>query len=164
MSRTRARTTPIPPKPEGFSCHYAGIDRTLAVDCPARRPQRAQLVAAVAWSWSPANDRDDTYHLSTNKSRSHWILWQSTIDRMTGDPQPAVPFAFGCRHGVTAAVAAPHLLIAGWRGELAQWVEWECDLDRFHDVTEAGLLNKRAMMVVADVVWPEHDSASAGEP
>jgi hypothetical protein len=90
-------------KPVGLECFYPGEDFP-AIDCPQSLPRRAVHVATVEWAWSPDHSRTDKLHLSTNKSRSHWILWKGYLDDNTWGPWrwEHSPYAFCAKKGVPA--------------------------------------------------------------
>ncbi len=129
----------LPAKPSDFECHYAGMYWKPTIDCPKQLPKSAKYVAFVEWSWSPWHSRQDNYYLSTNESRTHWILWNSFEDDNDTSKLIYYPYAYGPRNGVPAKTAAAYLLLAGWKGEMA---EYESDFDEpFHSVGNEGLLS-----------------------
>lgn len=134
---------------------YAGMDPAVGASCPVARPRSAQLVGAVEWAWAPTNNRLDTYHLSSNRPRTHWILWKSTFDEIAVKDGPAQPYAFVPRHELSPIDAARSLLLAGWQGESADWLAMECEpLEPFHRVSIPGLLNRRDWLDLRKRAWP----------
>ena len=73
----------LPYRPESFKGHYNPelcmdyqAEKELPVEYrPKQMPRSAQYLGTAEWAWSPMNNRLDAYHISTNRQRSHWILW-----------------------------------------------------------------------------------------
>jgi hypothetical protein len=145
-------TLRLPAKPESFECAYAGADWRPTIHCPTRLPRRARHVATVAWLWSPAHSREDVYHLSMNKHRTHWILWHGYFNEFV---RPFgwihAPYAFGPKPGVLPAVAAFYLLWAGWKGETAAN---DTPGGPFDSVTDEGVLSAEELHLLAELAWP----------
>ena len=138
-----------------IACTYTGMNRTVAIDAPKVRPRSALQVGIVGWSWSPMHSRMDTYHLSSNRSRTHWILWQSVFDELACADGPSEPYAYCLRRNVPKPEAARALLLAGWQGESADWVAMSDEpMEPFHQVLEGGLLTKRQWLAMRSVAWP----------
>ena len=152
----RPRSTTAPAPELALPCIYAGMSPTVACPCPAARPRTAKLVGIIEWAWTPLNNRMDTFHLSTNKPRTHWILWISVFDEIAVRDGPARPYAYCLRAGVAPKAAAKALLIAGWDGESAEWVDMECEpMEPFHYLSEPGLLSRREWLALRAQAWPQ---------
>jgi len=145
----------LPPKPADLDCIYAPPgwvteeDRHVftppPIDCPEKLPQRAVHVGTVEWAWSPAHSRQDKLHLSTNKSRSHWILWTGYFDDDETMRWEHFPYAFCVKKGVPAKTAVVYLLLEGWKGD--SYIPDEPP----HYFTSAGLLSADELNLVAGV-------------
>lgn len=147
--------TKLPPKPESFECRYAGMNWTRTIDCPADIPRTAKHVATVEWAWSPAHSRTDRYRLSTNRSRSHWILWTGYYDEDEFQKWIYWPYAYGPKRGAPAKTAAMYLLLTGWQGEQR---EFESPSDPFHYLTRSGLLSGDELAMLSEIAWPSPES------
>jgi hypothetical protein len=109
----------------------------------------------VEWSWAFLHNRLDTYYLSKNKKGTHWILWLRDFDESAQALAPrgqAIKVAFCLEAGVEAVVAACCLLKEAWEFERDEW-----HLDRFHFITEDGMLSGVLLRVIADQVWGEDE-------
>jgi hypothetical protein len=105
-------------------------------------------VASVAWSWSPAHSRDDVYHLSTNKHRTHWILWISVYnDVVPPYGWMRAPYAYGPKPGVSPEIAAFYLVLEAWKHEQDATAP-------FRQIDAEGLLSADDLYLLADLVWP----------
>lgn len=136
-------------------CTYVGMAPLIDFPCPASRPRSAALVGVIEWAWSPMNNRMDTFHLSTNRQRSHWILWKALFDEIEVKDGPAQPYAHCARAGIEPKDAAKALLVAGWQGESAEWVGMDCEpLEAFHRLSRAGLLSRREWQALRQRAWP----------
>lgn len=120
------------------------------VDCPPRRPRSARLVAEIhIFSETPANQRIDTYWLSLDRRRSHWLLWLEFPNEAEGGYESCV-YAYLPRRGVDAQAAAQALLACGWRAELRNgWLrKLSCC------VFKAGLFGRDRISEISDAVCP----------
>ena len=45
---------------------------------PKRMERTADFLCTIEWSWSPANERMESYYLQ--RGRTHWILWRKDFD------------------------------------------------------------------------------------
>lgn len=137
-------------------CTYVGMAPLIDFPCPATRPRSAKLLGVIEWAWSPMNNRMDTFHLSSNRQRSHWILWKAVFDEVEVKDGPAQPYAHCPRVGVDPKDAAKALLRAGWLGESAEWVDMDCEpLEAFHHVNQPGLLTRRDWLALRRQAWPQ---------
>ena len=118
----------------------------------ARRINRrtTSFLGTIEWSWSPANWRMDSYYLQ--RRRAHWILWLKRHRDYGEEWETPIAIArcqregFAQDHKATAMI----LLAAVLTEEIRQFGS---ELDRFHAITEAGLLSTKELDVVADTVW-----------
>jgi hypothetical protein len=138
----------------GAAATYVPPCRALPIAGPDQPPRSARLVARVSWDLSPTSTRVDRYRLSTNRSRSHWILWLGSpgAEAEVGEPVSDQPCAYCERRGVEAREAARLLLYAVWVGD----PEW-CGSpggppDR---LLQEGLLAREDLRTLAAEVWPE---------
>jgi hypothetical protein len=136
---------------------YAGPNWTPTIDCPKRLPRSARHVATIEWAWSPAHSRQDRLHLSTNRSRTHWILWNGYLDDNEWPTRwRHSPYAFCNKEGLDAKTAALYLLVAGWRGELAAYGSPD---EPFHYVTREGLLSAAELNLATEIFWRTESEA-----
>jgi hypothetical protein len=147
----------LPRKPADLDCVYTPTgwvnveDRYVftppPIDCPKKLPQRAAHVGTVEWAWSPAHSRQDRLHLSTNRIRSHWILWTGYFDDNETMRWEHFPYAFCVKKGVPAKTAAVYLLLKGWKGDP------DIPDEPPHYFTSEGLLSSDELNMVAEVFW-----------
>lgn len=123
-------------------------------DCPKKMPRTAKYVGGVEWAWSPGHSRQDLYYLSTNRSRTHWILWFGYFDDYDTHRWEHLPYAFGPKIGVSDKDAACELILAGWTNEIKNG-----DVDQFHFVVSEGLLSLDDMLKIAECVWVDEASS-----
>jgi hypothetical protein len=109
------------------------------------------FLCTIEWSWSPANNRMQSYYLQ--RRRTHWVLWV----KHHGDVEEwlSKPIAIArCQRGEGFAqdykAAAMILLAAVLTEEIRQY---SSELDRFHAITDAGVLSTKDLQVVAETVW-----------
>jgi hypothetical protein len=109
------------------------------------------FLCTIEWSWSPANYRNESYYLQ--RRRTHWVLWV----KHHGDVEEWYPKPIAiarCQRGEGFAqdykAAAMILLAAVLTEEIRQYGS---ELDRFHAITDAGLLSIKDLQVVAETVW-----------
>ena len=141
----------LPEKPNDFNCEYVGINWTPTIDCPKERPRSAKFVVYVDWSWSPAHSRGGDYYLSTNKSRTHWILWNGNFDDWDSNKWIFYPYAICPRKGIPAKTAAFYLVLEAWKNEMGEGEEL---YNKPFNIQE-GLLSEDDLDLIADLVWPE---------
>ena len=144
----------LPAKPNHFECQYAGKNWMPDIDCPARMPRTAKHVATVEWTWTPWHNYEFSYHLSTNISRTHWILWWGYYDDIVTCKWVHIPYAYGPRKGVLPKVAAIYLMIEGLRGQQA---EDEDSISDFHIIKRTGLVSEEELWSIESLVWPEDE-------
>jgi hypothetical protein len=151
--KTTVRKTPA------SEATFANGSKPKGIDCPATRPKSARFVAKVdMFSETSMNERTDVYWLSTNRARSHWILWQSYFDDNWCVWEHQV-YAYMPRRGRDARQAALALLECGWRAER--------EAGHLTDPPEAivrdGLLSADEIDRLAQSIWPERDSQEDSE-
>ena len=129
------------------TCTVLTPDELPAIECPAKMPGSAKHVASVCWSWSPANDRLDTYYLTSNSGRTHWILWFSFQDP-EDYKQIRVPRAYCSKKGLSDKDAAMFLLFMMFRREQDAGE----DPGSWAEVTP-GLLSSEQLSVLATMLW-----------
>ena len=121
-------------KRESSIWKYLGWEKNPDIDdFPKTKPRSATFVAALEWSWSPAHSRQDWYHISTNKSRSHWFFWHSYID----DNDWSYPWihtivAIGPKKGIDKYTAAKELLEKFWEGERLEFDSPDDSFNFYH--------------------------------
>lgn len=102
-------------------------------DAP-RPPRTARMVVAVDMGSGPGGGDYRTYLLSSDQSRSCWILWAKSADYDTGRPVYCRMGSGEPYRGITAKDAAEYLLAITWADEIAEgWLGQVL-------VTEPGLL------------------------
>ncbi len=128
------------------------IDAALppGIDPPEKPPRSARFVARLdMFSYSPWHERSDTYRLSKNRRRSHWILWMGYYDDLT-DGMLYQPYAFLACGDTDAAGAAREMLEAAWTEERRR--EWLST--PFEAVVADGLVKVDELRGIAARVWP----------
>jgi hypothetical protein len=154
IDKSKLRLSLLPPA----EFNYAGPDWIPTIDCPKTLPRGAKYVATVEWAWSPAHSRQDSYHLSTNRSRTHWILWLGYIDEECWTAKwEHYPRAFCAKRGMPAKTAAFYLFLEGCRAERAQYDG--SPEEPFHYVTGEGVLSSRELNLAAQHVWGNESQA-----
>ena len=114
---------------------------------PRRHPQRMLYLGTVEWAWMPLYSRFDAYYLQ--RGRHHWIAWiRDPFPNEAEDEWRIAAHAPRC--GVTEEQVAVHLIAARWRAEAE-----ERALDRFHLVSEEGVLRVPDWQAIAREVWPD---------
>ncbi|MBV6475210.1 MAG: hypothetical protein MOGDAGHF_00727 [Rhodocyclaceae bacterium] len=150
-ARSKARS-----KPPRF---IFAIDSALppGIDPPEKPPRSARFVARLdMFSQSACNERSDTYRLSKNRRRSHWILWLGYFDDNMEMKWVYVPYAIVPCCGVGAKEAATQMLEAAWLEEKQRgWLETP-----FEAVIDDGLLKVDELREIAARVWPKEGGAS----
>jgi len=108
------------------------------------------FLCTIEWSWSPAHERTESYYLQ--RRRTHWILWQKRLGDAEEWWKKPIAIARCQREGFAQRykAAAIILLAAALTEEIRQF---DSELDRFHEITNTGLLSTRELDVVADTVW-----------
>ena len=145
----------LPPRPESLIC-TSFFNRNLPAGYRAPRYMgESTFLGMVEWSWAFLHNRLDTYYLSKNKKGTHWILWLRDFDECAQALAPrwqAMKIAFCLAAEVEPVVAACYLLKEAWELEVDQW-----DTDRFHSVTQDGMLSSVLLETIADEVWGEDE-------
>lgn len=118
---------------------------------PLAMPRSARHIGRVEWEWSPISSRMEEYYLSTNRSRSMWLLWSRYWDDNWSRWEAPRVAAYGPRAGTTGADAASRLLAALWRSER----DADSGVDRFHLICCTGLLTEDELMALGREVWCE---------
>ena len=135
------------------------IDATppQGIDPPEKPPRSARFVANLdMFSQSACNERSDTYRLSMNRKRSHWILWLGYFDDNMVMKWVYVPYAIVPCSGVGAKEAATQMLEAAWLEEKQRG----CLDTPFEAVIADGLLKVGELREIAARVWPKEGGAS----
>lgn len=127
------------------------IDATppQGIDPPEKPPRSARFVARLdMFSQSPWHERSDTYRLSKNRRRSHWILWMGYYDDLT-DRMLYQPYALLACGDTDAAGAAREMLEAAWTEERRrEWLPTP-----FEAVVADGLVKVDELREIAARVW-----------
>jgi hypothetical protein len=111
--------------------------------------QKADLLCTIEWSWSPVNERMESYYLQ--RSRTHWVLWQKQYDDNWGKWEKPVAIARCPWKGLGYDKDAGMILLAA---VLAENRRYDPYLDRFHSI-HTGSLSIGELDAVADTVWGE---------
>lgn len=135
------------------------IDSALpsGIDPSEKPPRSARFVARLdVFSQFSCNERSDTYRLSKNRKRSHWVLWLGYFDDNMEMKWVFVPYAIVPCCGVGAKEAATQMLEAAWLGEKQRgWLDTP-----FEAVVDDGLLKVVELREIARRVWPKEGGAS----
>jgi hypothetical protein len=124
---------------------------------PEVLPKSARLIARAEWTVSRARSTVQSYLLSSNQQRSHWVLWVRRWDAESrkwsaAEVQCGIP-----RKGSTAAQAAITLMSALWRRE-----RWDSDLGRVDACWPGRLLGTGGLDELVDNVWPRDEHEHGG--
>lgn len=101
-------------------------------------------MATLEWGWTI-----NAFYLSTNRRRSHWILWTSYLDdNWCPFRWVRVVLAHAPRRGVPLETAAVHLLLAGIRAapELI-YAPFRIEVE--------GLLTVPDLVAMKRLLWPD---------
>lgn len=141
----------LPPRPAGF---VGKREPPESVPLPARMPRSAKYVGQFEWAWGPNNSLLVAYYLSTNRERTHWLLWVRPYDDNWGkwdEPQVQV---YAPKQNVPAKTAAAYLLLDSWTEEIR-----ESSLDHFHWINKVDFLSVEELHAIGRVVWPNVTNA-----
>jgi hypothetical protein len=108
------------------------------------------FLCTLQWSWSPVNERRESYYLQ--RTPDHWILWLKQYDdnyEECGKPS-AVARCLRDELGEDSKSAAMTLLAAVLKEGIRQF---DSELDRFHEVIDTGLLCESDLDAIGDIVW-----------
>jgi hypothetical protein len=105
------------------------------------------FVCTIEWSWSPANERMESYYLE--RGRSHWILWQKQYDDNHGCWRHPTAIARCLRDEIAERPVAMMLLAAALAEEIRHF---NSDPGRF-GINETGLLSMGELDAVAESIW-----------
>jgi hypothetical protein len=111
--------------------------------------RRAEFVCTIEWSWSPVNERMESYYLQ--HGRTHWILWIRRYDDNWGKWENPIAVARCPWHGLHDGKDAAMILLAAVFAEERRC--YSSELDRFHSINKTGLLSAGELDAVADAVW-----------
>ena len=106
-----------------------------------------RFLCKIEWSWSPVNERMESYYLQ--RGRSCWILWKKQYDDNYGRWQKPTAITRCLRKELDERSAAMLLLAAAFAEEIRCY---NSDPGRF-GITETGLLSMAELDVVADSIW-----------
>jgi hypothetical protein len=139
----------IPPSVEAAPICFTVLNpnELPAIECPARMPSSAKRVASLCWSWSPANDRLDTYDITSNSGRTQWILWLRFLKPNAYKPL-YLPRGYCQRTGLSDKDAAMLLLFMVLRSKQDAGE----DPGLWGQVTP-GLLSAGELSVLATMLW-----------
>jgi hypothetical protein len=113
--------------------------------------RKAEFICTIEWSWSPVNDRMESYYLQP--ARTHWMLWLKRYDDNWGKWEKPIAIARCPRKGLDDPKDATMILLAAALAEGRR--VYDPALDRFHSITGTGLLSIGELDAVADAVWGE---------
>jgi len=134
-------------RPSGFQGKREPTETDLL---PIKMPGSAKYVGQVEWAWGPNNTRLDSYYLSANRRRTHWILWLRWYDDNWGKWEEPQIHAYGPRQGVPGNVAAAFLLLDAWIID-----KGESDPGHFHWINNSALLSVEELQAIGRIVWPK---------
>lgn len=97
---------------------------------------------------SSIRNRLSSYFVSTNRARTHWLLWSRWYDDDECKWRDAL-CAYGPKKGVPEKAAATYLLFEDLRRDAEAG-----KLDRFHWIGAEGLLSVPELLAIAREVWP----------
>ena len=113
--------------------------------------RRASFLCTLKWSWSPMNERIESYYLQ--ECGSHWVLWLKQYDDNWQRWEEPTAIARCLRIGIEFKEAAMILLA----GALAEDIRrYDSRLGRFHRITDTGALDDDEIQAVGDAVWADH--------
>lgn len=134
-----------------------GAEPPRGIELPEKPPRSARFVASLdMFSQFPCNERSDTYRLSKNRKRSHWVLWLGYFDDNMEMKWVYLPYAILACGGTDAAAAAREMLEAAWLEEKRRG----CLDTPFEAVIADGLLKVDDLREIAARVWPKEGGAS----
>jgi hypothetical protein len=107
---------------------------------------KCEFICTVEWSWTPYNERMESYYLQ--RARVHWVLWLKRYDDNWGRWEKPTAIARYVWKDYDWHGAAMILLGSVLAEEIRQY----SDPGRF-DVTSTGLLSMEELDAVADAVW-----------
>ena len=124
---------------------------------PTPYTPKCEFVCTLEWSWTPYNERMESYYLQ--RARTHWVLWLRRFDDNWGKwNKPGAIARYVWKDCISDHAeglgqidwhnAAMILLRAVFAEEIRQY----SDPGRF-DVTSDGLLFMDELDAVADAVW-----------
>jgi hypothetical protein len=128
-------------------------DAAAGIDVPSNRPRGGGFIATVEWPLRPGDTRIEALFIGTNRSRTHWFLWQCTMNDL-------VPFypkylerqivALMQRPKLSKQDAAILMLLKLWEFERDIWF-WAS----FSFVSCSGLLSPATVHKIGDRIWPD---------
>jgi hypothetical protein len=114
-------------------------------------PRSAQFVGTAEWAWSPMHSRIDVYYISTNRKKSHWLLWKRWIDDSDYRWRwESALYVYGTKRDIPKKTAAIYLLIDAWDYE-REFLE----LEHFHILNAVELISVPEFRAIGRVVWPD---------
>jgi hypothetical protein len=143
----------------GLTATYVPPEEPVPIDHPATRPRSATFLAKCAWSWGPANSRVDAYYLSSNRRRTHWILWVEWpgSEGEWGEKLPPLVGAYCGRAGIDREAAAALLIRTVWEAEQESLGEPPSA------ICEEGLLSEPTLRQLGREIWRADESASTDD-
>ena len=121
------------------------------IDCPKRFPRTARFVCGLGSAYSPFHSWEDGYSITTNKGRSHWILWMLYEDPYYYTKHKH-PIAWCKRTGISEHDVCCYLLRAWWESQRD-----ESDMKDYVYVVADGKLSHDEINVLRNEVWPEEE-------
>ncbi|MBC8294040.1 MAG: hypothetical protein H8E45_12920 [Proteobacteria bacterium] len=122
----------------------------LDIDVPKRMPRGAGCVAGAEVNGMVCSFTN--FYLSTNRGRSHWVLWWESENWDYGPPLLRSPFAVCRKKGVSRYLAEAYFLRLALRS--LDWGPGDWDLGL--DADDNAALKRE--------VWPEHGWEDDDEP
>jgi hypothetical protein len=113
--------------------------------------QRASFLCTLDWSWSPVNERRESYYLQ--QCGAYWVLWLKQYDDNWGRWEKPTAIARCLREGIGFKAAAMILLAEALAEDIRRY---DSDLDRFHEITDTGELSMDEIQAIGDAVWADH--------
>ena len=118
-------------------------------DCPRQMPRSARYVACG----TNPDTSSDSYYISTNRSRSHWILWCAWTDWDEGCIERCA--VAWCERGGQGERQAAYELLRAWCGLCLADYEQPPEVDQ-----DGGMLTPEEVRRLVTEVTEEHDSNS----
>jgi hypothetical protein len=134
----------IPPQPSDISIQLLPCDVRVPSVIPTNIPRSATTLFRCCSTWGPGSDSVDTFRLSTNSLRSHWILWHGYFDDNEYMRWIYQPVAVCKYRGVQSRAAAFHMLVGLLRSR-------DCFQQILRGICFASLLEEREVRLARQI-------------
>ena len=111
-------------------------------------PKTARFLGTLEWAWGVMHDHVSPYFISTNRGRTHWLLWSHSYDYNEYGWVDTL-CAYAPKKSVPQKTAAIYLVLEDLRSDAAAR-----KLDQFHWIGAEGLLSVPELLAIAREVWP----------